>query len=78
MKIYNCKKWRDLRDFIRLRDSFLCQECLRNGIETIGEEVDHIVELEDDMSLAYDADNLELKCKKCHSLKTAREKDKRI
>lgn len=77
-KIYNCKRWKDLRDFVRLRDSFLCQECLKNGIETEGKEVDHIIELEDDISLAYDADNLQLLCVPCHQKKTAKEREKRI
>ena len=78
MRIYNTKRWKQLRDYVRVRDSFLCQECLRNGIETIGVECDHIIELTDDVSKAYDADNVQLLCVSCHSKKTEREKQKRI
>ena len=77
-KIYNSKRWKQVRDYVRVRDNFLCQECLRNGIETIGVECDHMVELSDDISKAYDADNVELLCVSCHRKKSELEKQNRI
>ena len=76
-KIYNTKRWKQVRDTVRVRDCFMCQECKRNGIDTIGVECDHIVELSDDVSKAYDVDNVELLCVSCHSKKTEIEKQNR-
>ncbi len=76
-KIYNSKKWKTVREQAILRDLFKCQECKRNGIDTQGEEVDHIVELSDDISLAYELSNLQFLCKACHSKKTYKEKTNR-
>jgi 5-methylcytosine-specific restriction protein A len=59
------------RNAIRRRDCGLCQECKRQGLVTLGEEVDHIVPLHLGGS---DADsNKELLCKTCHRFKTASE-----
>ena len=60
-----------------LRDGFLCQNCQRNGVIKTGDVVDHIVELKDDMSKAFDMDNLETLCHKCHNYKTYITKQKR-
>jgi 5-methylcytosine-specific restriction protein A len=75
--IYNSKKWKQVRELAILRANFLCEECLRNGVECLGEEVDHIIELRDRIDLAYDLDNLQYLCKKHHREKTEREKEKR-
>lgn len=61
-----------------MRDNFLCQECLRQGIEVKGEEVDHKLELSDRPDLAYDLHNLEYLCRKHHREKTEREKKNRL
>ena len=66
-KIYNDKKWLDIREVALLRDSLLCQECLRKGIYTEAKIVHHIVELKDDVTKAYDLDNLESVCVACHN-----------
>lgn len=76
-KIYNSKKWKQVRELAMIRDEFLCVECKKLGILTKGEEVDHIEELQDRMDLAYDLDNLQLLCRKHHRDKTEREKIKR-
>ena len=49
-----------------LRDSLLCQECLRKGIYSKADEVHHIIELKDDVTKAYELDNLESICHSCH------------
>lgn len=76
-KIYNSKKWAIVREQAIIRDNMMCQECKRNGIMTQGQEVDHIIELAEDITLAYELSNLEYLCKPCHSKKTHEEKLKR-
>lgn len=66
-KIYNSSKWKKIREIALLRDSFLCQECLRNGIETKATIVHHKIELKEDITLAFDLDNLESICDTCHN-----------
>lgn len=77
-KIYNDKRWKEVRMLALIRDNFLCVSCLNEGIETKAEEVDHKIELSQDITLAFDLDNLQCLCKKCHSIKTQKEREKRI
>jgi 5-methylcytosine-specific restriction protein A len=76
-KIYNSKKWKQVRELAILRDSMMCQECRRNGVDTMFDEVDHIIELQDRPDLAFELDNLQCLCKPCHSIKSRDERDKR-
>ena len=62
-----------MRNYVRGRDSGLCQECLRNGIFRAGTQVDHIVPIEDDWGQRLDPENCELKCDDCHNKKHGRE-----
>jgi 5-methylcytosine-specific restriction protein A len=56
------------RERIKRRDKGLCQECLRQGHVTLGDEVDHIIPLSAGGS---DADsNKELLCRDCHKIKS--------
>lgn len=53
---YKSKQWRRVRKQVLLRDKYMCQECLRNGIvKSIDSKerffVHHIVELKDDWEL---------------------------
>lgn len=77
-KIYNDKRWKKVRLQAMARDNFLCVMCRKDGIETMFDEVDHIIELSDDISKAYDVNNLQCLCKKHHQQKTMLEKRKRI
>ncbi|WP_426451230.1 HNH endonuclease signature motif containing protein (plasmid) [Staphylococcus xylosus] len=61
-----------------LRHDSLCQECLRNGLYTQADVVDHIVELRDGYSRRLDQSNLEPLCHDCHNKKTYREKQRRL
>lgn len=76
-KIYKSRRWQELRKQVMLRDEFLCQECKRNDLTKTGDVVDHIIELKDDLSKAFDMANLEVLCHACHNAKTIREKQKR-
>lgn len=77
-RVYNTQRWKRLRES-KLRDQPLCEECLRNGRITPADEVHHIVSFADYVdpdeadALAYDYDNLESICKKCHGAHHAKE-----
>ena len=64
-------QWEKLRKAVMRRDSYLCQECQRQGIVREGKEADHIKPLS--LGGNDSLHNLELLCKSCHSSKTARE-----
>ena len=69
------RKWYKLRQSILKRDSYLCQECLRNGKYQVAEDVDHIVPLT--QGGTDDESNLQSLCHECHKIKTARESQTR-
>ncbi|GAA5416207.1 hypothetical protein Pryu01_01239 [Paraliobacillus ryukyuensis] len=85
-KFYDSKPWKLLREDIKKRDNYECQECKRNGDVSVDTNeysesakrkkimlvVDHIKELEDYPELALDPDNLETKCVTCHNKKHGR------
>lgn len=85
-KFYDSREWKQLREEVKERDNYECQECKRNGLVTIDTNeysesagrkkiqlvVDHIKELEDHPELALDMDNLETLCVMCHNIKHGR------
>lgn len=85
-KFYDSKVWKALREEIKSRDNYECQECKRQGRVSIDTNeysesakrkkimlvVDHIKELEDHPDLALDDTNLETLCVKCHNEKHGR------
>lgn len=75
-KFYWSKEWRNMRNYIRKRDNYECQECKRNGRVTTQADsrliVDHIIELEKRPDLRLDPKNLEAKCFACHEIKHER------
>lgn len=69
---YESKKWRETRDQIRIRDKMTCRHC---GQPIIGRSVvDHKIELTlenvHDWNIAYNPENLQLLCLRCHNIKT--------
>lgn len=44
----------------------MCVPCSKENRKTIATEVHHIIELSEDITLAYDLDNLESICHSCH------------
>ncbi|HDX9589257.1 TPA: HNH endonuclease [Bacillus pseudomycoides] len=80
-KFYDSGEWKRLREEIKKRDNYECQECKRNGrirIDTneyskcarrkkIQLVVHHIKELEHHPKLALEIDNLETVCVDCHN-----------
>lgn len=71
-EVYNTKRWKTLRDEMRMRQP-LCQDCLQKGIIKPMEEVHHIksfcakgISPEEKEKRAYDINNLVCLCKDCH------------
>ncbi|MCP1124573.1 HNH endonuclease [Bacillus sp. 3103sda1] len=80
-KFYDSGEWKILREQVKKRDNYECQECKRNGrvrIDTneyskrakrkkIQLVVHHIKELEHNPELALEKNNLETVCVDCHN-----------
>jgi len=80
-KFYDSGEWKQLREEVKKRDNFECQECKRNGLVKIDTNeyserakrkkiqlvVHHIKELETHPDLALDIENLETACVDCHN-----------
>ena len=64
--------WEKLRDYILLRDKYLCQPCLKNDRITPAQEVDHIIAKANGGT--DDEQNLQGICKACHRAKTYQER----
>lgn len=72
MKIYNSARWRELRT-IKLINNPLCERCEKKGLTVAAEDIHHIdsftkYEGNQRLYVAYDYNNLESLCKKCHQL----------
>lgn len=62
---YNSKEWQKVRNFVLMRDKYLCKKCGNPA-----EEVHHIIHLSPanifDVRIALNPDNLICLCKDCH------------
>ena len=62
---YNSKEWRVVREYILMRDKYLCTNCGNPA-----EEVHHIIHLTPenitDINISLNAENLTSLCKDCH------------
>ena len=69
VKFYHSRAWKKVRQFILVRDNFLCQHCLKAEEPQItsAELVHHITELKEDMSKGLSPNNLVSVCKPCHN-----------
>ena len=73
---YQSAPWRSLREAFIAANPCCC-ECEKIGIAEPTYIVDHIVEMEDDPSLALEWSNLSPLCLSHHNSKTARERVRR-
>jgi len=64
--IYQDKRWRIIKPIVRRRDMDRCRLCFEAHRFTDMQMVHHIVEPEDNNSLAYEPDNLICLCESCH------------
>ena len=73
-KIYQDPRWKSLRDW-KFRHFPICEECERNGITSITEEIHHVIRFADGANekeikiLAFARINTMALCIKCHKLK---------
>ena len=65
-------QWRKIRSVVLVRDNYLCQECLKQGLFVTATTVDHITPKAHGGS--DDLTNLQSLCNSCHKFKTARER----
>lgn len=65
-KVYHTKQWDIAKRQVALRDNSLCRLCFSNRSWTASQLVHHIVEVEEDSTLVYSADNLISLCESCH------------
>ncbi|MFK4315493.1 HNH endonuclease [Bacillus mycoides] len=91
-KFYDSGEWKSIREQVKKRDNYECQECKRNGhvrVDTneysesakrkkIQLVVHHIKELEYYPELALEIDNLETVCVDCHNKEHGRTFKKKI
>ena len=65
---YNSTQWRKLRQQVLIRDNYMCQHCLADGIVNDKDLiVHHKIELKRDWSKRLDMENLEAVCVSCHN-----------
>lgn len=68
-KFYSSKQWQQLREYIKARDNYLCQDCLKEGRITIANQVHHIEPILKDWDKRFDEDNLVSLCNEHHKLR---------
>lgn len=91
-KFYDSGDWKKMREDVKRRDNFECQECKRQGRVTIDTNeysesakrkkimlvVHHIKELEHHPELALEIGNLETVCVDCHNKEHGRDFKRKI
>lgn len=69
-RFYKTPGWKKTREYIFKKQGGVCQDCLRNGELTPGQEVHHIEFLTpynmNDNDVTLGENNLVLLCKECH------------
>jgi 5-methylcytosine-specific restriction endonuclease McrA len=71
-KFYQTREWRTLR-LVKLTESPWCEECKKEGLNTLATEVDHITDISQAPTRFMDITNLQSLCKQHHSAKTFQE-----
>lgn len=64
---YQSEEWRRRRATKFSQANGLCERCLKRGVINKGEEVHHIIPIDEDWDKRLDADNLILLCHRCHN-----------
>ena len=74
---YDSPLWRKIRKQVLIRDKYLCQDCLKEGIHTavcqkpMDHAVDHIVPVKDGGEF-FDMANLQTLCREHHEQKSTK------
>lgn len=70
LEFYSSAAWRNVREYVKERDQYLCQDCLKKNRITPAEEVHHIIPITpeniNDASITLDEKNLISLCRECH------------
>ena len=69
---YTSARWRKTRDAYKTAHP-LCERCEAQGFVELTAEIHHIKDRKRYPALAYDWDNLQALCKRCHSKETRRQ-----
>ena len=72
-KFYSSWKWRKCRDKY-VKQNPLCEKCKENGKTVEADEVDHIIPVKVRFDLRFDFENLQSLCKRCHSIKSRKDR----
>ena len=64
--VYNSPRWKKLRARIVARANGLCEVCIGTGKISYYDDVHHKIPIKEDISKAYDEDNLICLCRSCH------------
>lgn len=69
-EFYGSPAWQSLREHIKKRDAYLCQDCLAKGLHTPAEEVHHIKPITpaniNNPEITLNEKNLVSLCRECH------------
>lgn len=80
-KFYKSNAWQVTRQLVLERDNYECVECRKNGKVFTDKhrpdkhkrlDIDHIKSLEHHPHLAFELDNLQTLCIRCHNIKENR------
>ena len=75
-RLRSSMRWQRLRDRVLQREP-LCRLCYRKGLVVMAAEVDHIEPIRDAPERAFDVNNLQPLCKRCHIRKSGEERKER-
>ena len=65
---YNSAAWKRTREQALIRDMYLCQQCLKDGIVNDKQLiVHHKIEIKEDWKKRLELENLETVCTQCHN-----------
>ena len=70
--LYNSRRWRSYAHKLRKQNP-LCKICMNEGRTTPSSMVDHIKPINHGGPI-WDVDNLQCLCKKCHAVKSSKDK----
>ena len=68
-QFYWTKAWKELRQYVLVRDDYLCQDCLKNKKITEATDVHHIKKLRKAWELRLDPNNCISLCGTCHKIR---------
>ena len=72
-KMYQSVRWKTRRRLI-LKQRPFCVECKKKNRLVFAEVIDHIIPHKGNWTLFLDPDNLQPLCRKCHGIKSQKEK----